>query len=206
MMRGHMFWFDWSVRAKILSVSIVVIVFVCGVLLVGSYYNTQQRSTQTTAEALLGLSEQVSQRAESSIEGSVKSLEALALSPQVIELVEQKNKEHAGLTDEQIAALDQGWKDQSETMAATVDEISNNSLSANLKDFMKRFPEQVEVFVTDVKGLNVAMTDRTSDYLQGDEGWWQQAYNNGQGKVFVDTVEYDESTKVYAMNIGVRGV
>jgi methyl-accepting chemotaxis protein len=61
----------------------------------------------------------------------------------------------------------------------------------------------VEVFVTDVKGLNIAMTDRTSDFLQGDEGWWKSAFENGTGKTFIDSVEYDESSKAYAMNIGV---
>lgn len=57
--------------------------------------------------------------------------------------------------------------------------------------------------MTDLKGLNIAMTSTTSDYLQADEGWWKSAFNNGSGAVFIDTVEYDESSKTYAMNIGV---
>ncbi|MRR30369.1 methyl-accepting chemotaxis protein, partial [bacterium] len=49
----------------------------------------------------------------------------------------------------------------------------------------------------------VSMTDRTSDFLQGDEGWWSSAYADGTGNPYVAAVEFDESTKAYAMNIGV---
>ena len=76
-------------------------------------------------------------------------------------------------------------------------------MSAFLKTFVKNNPDDVEVFLTDEKGLNVAMTDMTSDFLQGDEGWWKSAFANGAGAVFVDKVEFDESTKAYAMNVGV---
>jgi hypothetical protein len=61
----------------------------------------------------------------------------------------------------------------------------------------------MEVFATDLYGVNVAMTARTSDYVQSDEAWWQSAYNDGQGQVFVSEVEYDESSDSWAIDIGV---
>jgi methyl-accepting chemotaxis protein len=84
-----------------------------------------------------------------------------------------------------------------------VNHISNNNTSALLRAFQAKFPEQVEVFVTDLQGLNVGMTDRTSDYLQRDESWWQRAYDDGQGAVYVSPVEYDESAQTWAFDIGV---
>ena len=68
---------------------------------------------------------------------------------------------------------------------------------------MAEFPDEVEVFITDVQGLIVGLSERTGDYLQADEGWWIEAYNNGKGKIYVGEVEYDDSTKTYAMNIGI---
>lgn len=66
---------------------------------------------------------------------------------------------------------------------------------------MANFPGEIEVFITDIYGLNVAMSGRTGDYLQSDEGWWKAAFANGQGADFIDKVSYDESSEEYAMNI-----
>ena len=35
--------------------------------------------------------------------------------------------------------------------------------------------------LTDAKGAVIAATNKTSDYFQADERWWEEAYNNGKG-------------------------
>jgi len=47
--------------------------------------------------------------------------------------------------------------------------------------------------VTDKEGATVAMTKILSDYYQSDESWWEHAYNNGQGDVFIDDRGFDDS-------------
>jgi len=37
------------------------------------------------------------------------------------------------------------------------------------------------------------MTNKTSDYYQADEQWWQKSYNEGKGRSFHSKVEYDKS-------------
>jgi len=69
--------------------------------------------------------------------------------------------------------------------------------------FIERFPEQVEVFLTDIQGLNIAMTNRTSDYLQSDEEWWQKAYAGGGGSMYISEVKFDESTQTWAIDVGI---
>ena len=88
-------------------------------------------------------------------------------------------------------------------MDPKVAEISANKTSQFLMNFQKAFPDEVEVFATDIQGLTIGMTNRTGDYLQADEGWWEKAYNKGTGSLSVGEVEFDESTKTYGMNIGV---
>ncbi|MFH1768109.1 MAG: PAS domain S-box protein [Candidatus Omnitrophota bacterium] len=58
-----------------------------------------------------------------------------------------------------------------------------------------------EIFVTNRYGVNVAMTGKTSDYYQADEEWWQEAEKNG---LYVGDVNYDESARIYSIDIGVR--
>ena len=99
--------------------------------------------------------------------------------------------------------LDKAWVDKNASVADLEKEVSGNALSAYLKTFIQGNPDEVEVFFTDQKGLNVSMTDRTSDFLQADEAWWKSAFNNGSGATYIGQVEFDESSKTYAMNIGV---
>ena len=55
----------------------------------------------------------------------------------------------------------------------------------------------------DNQGANVAMTDKTSDYWQGDEAKFKKSYHNGKGTVFVDEVEFDDSSQAYLVQVSV---
>ena len=55
----------------------------------------------------------------------------------------------------------------------------------------------------DNQGANVAMTDKTSDYWQGDEAKFQKAFNGGAGAVFIDAVKFDESAQAYLVQVSV---
>ena len=60
-----------------------------------------------------------------------------------------------------------------------------------------------ELFLMDNQGANVAMTNKTSDYWQGDEAKWKQSYNDGKGAVHIGDVEFDESAQDYLVQISV---
>jgi hypothetical protein len=60
-----------------------------------------------------------------------------------------------------------------------------------------------EVLVTDRHGRIVAASGITSDYLQADETWWYDAWDNGRGRVRVSDVGRDDSAGVYAFEIAV---
>jgi len=47
------------------------------------------------------------------------------------------------------------------------------------------------------------MTDKTSDYWQGDEAKFKKSYNGGSGAVFVDDVEFDDSAQAYLCQVSV---
>ena len=70
-----------------------------------------------------------------------------------------------------------------------------------LHAFILASPDFAETFFTDVHGLNVATTNPTSDMLQSDEGWWQQAWHRG---LHVGEVEYDDSAAVWSVALSLR--
>jgi anti-anti-sigma regulatory factor/HAMP domain-containing protein len=77
----------------------------------------------------------------------------------------------------------------------------NSQVAAQLRSYRSAFPDNVEVFVTDRCGANVAASNRTSDYLQADEDWWQAAWNNGQGAVYIGQPEFDQSSHSFSIII-----
>jgi hypothetical protein len=72
-----------------------------------------------------------------------------------------------------------------------------------LAAIQQSMPYIIEIFVMDNQGANVAMTDKTSDYWQGDEAKFKQSFNGGAGAVFVDEVKFDESTQAYLVQVSV---
>ena len=55
----------------------------------------------------------------------------------------------------------------------------------------------------DNQGATLAMTDKTSDYWQGDEAKFKKVYKDGEGTVFVDEVKFDESTQASLVQVSV---
>jgi len=70
-----------------------------------------------------------------------------------------------------------------------------------LRNFRSSHPEFLEIFVTDVYGINVAQTNRTSDYYQADEVWWQEAFRGGRGVAYYGEIEFDESAASDAISL-----
>lgn len=58
-----------------------------------------------------------------------------------------------------------------------------------------------EIIIMDRRGLNVAISDATSDYFQGDENKWSRPFLMGKNGIFVDTVEFDESVQAFTSQI-----
>ena len=47
------------------------------------------------------------------------------------------------------------------------------------------------------------MTNKTSDYWQGDEAKFKNSFNQGKGAIFVDEVEFDDSAQAYLVQVSV---
>jgi len=198
---------DWKIQNKIMSIIIVGIVISLGLMAALNYFDLSNSTVKTTGENLDVLAHESVQRSVEVVNANVKALQALALSPSIVRAVSLANFAYTDKAQEtinnEIAVMDKQWKDGDIAIDPLVNTILSSVTSNEINNFMKNFPDEVEVFVTDVQGLNIGMSGRTGDYLQADEGWWEKAFNEGSGAVSVSAVEYDDSTKVYAMNIGV---
>lgn len=120
--------------------------------------------------------------------------------PMVIAAVKAQNAETAGYSNEQILALDKTWRAETVTGGDLISSVLSKPLSAHLKKLKEAGHGQfTEIFVTDGRGLNVAQSDVTSDYWQGDEDKWQVPV--ATRAPHMGSIEFDESTQGYQSQI-----
>lgn len=119
--------------------------------------------------------------------------------PAVVNAIKAQNEKHAGLSEGDIDKLDKQWRKEAKAGSGElVDTTLANALSKFLKGKKDAAGDRYsEIFVMDNKGLNVGQSDVTSDYMQGDEGKFQNSYGKGPGSVFIDEVEFDESSQAF---------
>lgn len=128
------------------------------------------------------------------------TLAKIGADPVIVAAVKAQNAK--GMSLDQIKELDKKWRataGEDSFMKSLMDSECGQHLR-KLQDSQEYF---AEIFVMDNQGGNVAMTDKTSDYWQGDEAKFKKSFAGGQGAVFVDDVEFDKSTQTYVSQVSV---
>ncbi|MFK7764380.1 MAG: hypothetical protein AB8B62_14055 [Roseobacter sp.] len=122
-----------------------------------------------------------------------------ASSAQVIDAVTAKNAKTSGMSEAEILELDTDWRNQvGQSDQPLIAAVIGNDLSVFLSEQVEASGGRItEIFVMDAVGLNVSASDVTSDYWQGDESKYSETFSVGPDAVFVDVVEFDESTQSY---------
>lgn len=129
-------------------------------------------------------------------------LSAIAADPKVIEALRARADE-PDPTQAEIDRLDEEWMAQlGSASTPLIDEIASRPASAALAEHRDAAGGLLtEIFVMGPAGLNVAMSDTTSDYWQGDEAKFRRTYPEGAGAVHVSGVELDQSTQTYQSQV-----
>lgn len=136
------------------------------------------------------------------VENQIKGWTANAA---IVSAVKAQNGSHAGLSQADIDALDKKWRAQTDAASKPlIDELLGRNASKKLVGYKNGGQGLfTEIFVMDNKGLNVAQSDVTSDYWQGDEAKWKKTFLAGPDGLFIDEVEFDESTQTYQAQVSV---
>jgi GAF domain-containing protein/HAMP domain-containing protein len=200
---------NYSLRVKLVISFVGIVLLSIGAL---GYFINRDSSTRLTQEVGEKVSAQGSTYAViigEILSKQISNLEAFGLSEVVQDRVDAANNSYSGTPQNiqtQIQVLDQQWRkadaannDQDPLVA----KILGEDISSELKEYRGAFNENVEVFVTDKYGALVSATNRTSDYYQADETWWQTAYNNGQGAVYISDPDFDQSSSTYGTIIAI---
>lgn len=80
-------------------------------------------------------------------------------------------------------------------------EYLDNRISVSMRDIVKLMGNVDRVFITDKYGGVVAASGRTSNFYYADKDWWQAAYNNGNGSIYVSGIEFDQFSSKWTMAV-----
>ncbi|MBP2300131.1 hypothetical protein [Azospirillum picis] len=119
----------------------------------------------------------------------------------VLGAVKAQNARNAGITQGRIDEMDAQWKAAVKGGGANpaYDAIASSELSRRLKEVVAGSGGRIaEILVMDDRGLNVAQTDGTSDYWQGDEPKWQKVFTGGADVYMAEPEKDDKSGAMLA--------
>lgn len=126
-------------------------------------------------------------------------------SPVLIDAIRAQNAQTSSYDQTEIDRLDLVWRAEVGTPSS---QIITNVLENEAANFLR---EQMgisggvisEIFAMDARGLNVAASDVTSDYWQGDEAKFQKTFEIGPDSIHFSDVEFDESSQTYQGQVSI---
>ncbi len=132
------------------------------------------------------------------IEHTVSNLGSYVVSPWWRDALDQANLTYVNWNPQAIqkymARMDEEWV-SAPFNSPVIQERLGSRMSQRLKILADQDVTIAKMLLTDKYGGLVASSNRSSDFYQADEDWWQRAYNKGQGAIFWGGVELDPSSQ-----------
>jgi putative methionine-R-sulfoxide reductase with GAF domain len=197
----------FSLRAKLITAFIGGTLITMGTVAFLTDLVNRRGLTESVGASLNTLAVSQARAVGEQLSNQVDALQAFGLSKVVQDGVErfiQVNYREASPAEiqSQLLTLDAYW-----SSAANDDPLIqsrlHNDIASEMSEYSRTFPQNVEIFVTDKYGAMVGSSIRTGDYYQADEEWWQIAYNNGQGGIYVGQPDFEMNSAVFAVVIAV---
>ena len=143
---------------------------------------------------------QLSKEVKAVLEKKKKLLLDFTTGQELIQLVKRIDNKTKAIPLDEIMARDREWQN-ADALTDFIKSYLTNDIGQTIFKFQQEHDEFTEIFITDSKGTIIGITNRTSDYYQADEAWWQKTYNKGKGLTYFGGIEYDESSKTESIPI-----
>jgi hypothetical protein len=140
------------------------------------------------------------EKAPDAVNAIIPTVSAWGTEQAIIDATKAQNAEGMSLDD--IKARDKEWR-AVDGLDSKMKAMMDSPAAKKLLALEKTAPYFFEVFLMDNQGANIAMTNKTSDYWQGDEAKWQESFKGGAGAVHIGDVEFDESAQAYLVQLSV---
>lgn len=120
--------------------------------------------------------------------------------PAIVEAVKHANE--SGQTLDEVKTADEHWVATAGT-DSFMEGLLHNDAAKKLQEAQGKWSYIAEAFLTDHHGANVAMTQKTSDYWQGDESKFTDCFVGETGVLHFGSVDFDESSQSYCVHVSI---
>jgi hypothetical protein len=135
----------------------------------------------------------------------IRKVERWKRLPKLEAALKERNLKSRRFSKQEIAERDKKWMQafMQDDFSYSI-ELVDQELSAHLREIKKQSQDIItEIIVTDARGLNVAISDMTSDYWQGDEEKFTEVFSQPANTMHFGDINYDESTKRFQLHLSV---
>ena len=190
---------NFTLQGKLISASVMLITLVVMLTTVISNSIVRQSLTYRLGEQLTLLGQSDAATASQLLIQQVRVLETLGLDSTLRGLIRNQNVEYGDEADALavINDIESRWESDPTLVAP----ILRNASSRTLATFQYLFPDYLGVMVTDKYGALAGTTYIPDQYAYADTEWWQAAYNDGSGDIYIGQPEYDRELEAMVIPI-----
>ncbi|MEM9217728.1 MAG: ATP-binding protein [Cyanobacteria bacterium P01_F01_bin.150] len=179
---------DWSNTLKgqllvaLTSVTVISLAAVIGIVV----WETRRILTRQKGESFEALATFGSQRLEEELAREIELLKNLSGESSFFSEVFGKRQDNLIEQGDRPALWQQQEKAWDNGDEALQIKTRSHPASIYLQRFSRKFPSHIQLIYTDRFGTLVASGGhRPEHYFYGDEAWWQNAWNDGEGRIYV---------------------
>ncbi len=196
-------------KKKPIQRRIATFIFIVGMfpVIVGTaiiYQQGKKELTESVGDNFYRIASEIASKVGMLIDQSVYNVQTLTLSPVLKMEVEAANrtyrgKDKAGILKD-IRRSDTQWV-QRKNRGTGIRKLLSAPSSRYLTSIAEQRDEYAAILLTDIQGVLVAASDEAKYTYFGNERWWQAAYNDGKGDVYVSEIYLDPDRNEYLISI-----
>jgi CheY-like chemotaxis protein/HAMP domain-containing protein/putative methionine-R-sulfoxide reductase with GAF domain len=188
-----------SLRAKLTLAFLGVTVLAVGSVTLITNQIIRANLTRQVGTNLHALAQTKADQIAALLDKRLNTLQVFVLNPNFRDAVEATNAQHRGdpaEMQERLRQLDRQWTSAAENDPLLI-KVLGHTASRNLRELQQESAGFIEIFVTNQAGELVGATQRTSHYDYSGEAWWQAAYNQGQGALYIGQPEFSDQNSAF---------
>jgi len=188
-----------GIRTKLVALLVAVALLPLIAALVTITVVSRQRLTEGYGQAISSVAAVQAKSLGVSLGKDIEKFDAeIRHEPEIVKVLTARDKP---ADPGEIEAIEATWGDSPIKPSGVLWKVLNNNISRRLRLIQKEDPLIAEILVTDSAGELVAATQKTGDYFQADEDWWQGAWRKGEGCVYTPPVNFDRSAGVWSIDV-----
>ncbi|MBS3148920.1 PAS domain S-box protein [Candidatus Woesearchaeota archaeon] len=193
---------------KLTTLLFASIAIIAGLMALNQYSTLQSAEStaiESSKESTNALAQTVVSIMERRLTLRIEQFKLISTDEGISTLLERSNKEFeqidfAALIDQRDSEWVLGKNNE------LVQELLQNPISQKFytlsTEGQKQYSRAIaEIFVTNKYGAVAALSEKTTDYGQNDEIWWQEAMKN---KIYISDITYDLSAQKHTTEIAIR--